>query len=188
MTNLSHDAKKIYLGLDVSQKTIEIFAVMGEESLSMGKIPNNSQSLGEFFDKVPAPTNAITVALETGTHSAWISRCLEERGIEVIVAHARDLAFIYKGAKKSDRIDAEKLARVARADKKLLHPVKLMDRKRQEALLAICHEEFAEPTRWSLLNAFTENAKKYSPGRADICHRGLTRLFGLDGNRSALWN
>ena len=50
-----------------------------------------------------------------------------------------------------------------------------------------CHEEFAEPTRWSLLNAFTEHSKKYSPGRADICHRGLTRLFGLDGNRPELW-
>ena len=43
------------------------------------------------------------------------------------------------------------------------------------------HEEFAEPTRWSLLNAFTETAKKYSPARADQCYRSLTRLFGLDG-------
>jgi len=43
------------------------------------------------------------------------------------------------------------------------------------------HEDFAEPTRWSLLNAFTENAKKYSPARADVCYRELTRLFGLDG-------
>ena len=50
-----------------------------------------------------------------------------------------------------------------------------------------CHEEFAEPTRWSLLNAFTEHAKKYSPGRADVCYRGLTRLFGLDGSRPELW-
>ena len=49
------------------------------------------------------------------------------------------------------------------------------------------HEEFVEPTRWSLLNAFTEYAKKYSPGRADICHRRLTSLFGLDGNRPELW-
>ena len=49
------------------------------------------------------------------------------------------------------------------------------------------HEEFVEPTRWSLLNAFTEHAKKYSPGRADICYRRLTTLFGLDGNRSELW-
>jgi hypothetical protein len=50
------------------------------------------------------------------------------------------------------------------------------------------HEEFAEPTRWSLLNAFTEHAKKYSPGRADVCYRGLTNLFGLDGNRPELWS
>ena len=49
------------------------------------------------------------------------------------------------------------------------------------------HEEFTEPTRWSLLNAFTEYAKKYSPGRADVCYRGLTSLFGLDGNRPDLW-
>ena len=50
-----------------------------------------------------------------------------------------------------------------------------------------CHEEFAEPTRWSLLNAITEHAKKYSPGRADVCYRRLTTLFGLDGNRPELW-
>jgi len=49
------------------------------------------------------------------------------------------------------------------------------------------HPEFEEPTRWSLLNAFTENAKKYSPARADVCHRGLTRLFGLDGKPPTLW-
>ena len=49
------------------------------------------------------------------------------------------------------------------------------------------HPESEEPTRWSLLNAFTENAKKYSPARADICHRGLTRLLGLHGNSPTLW-
>lgn len=49
------------------------------------------------------------------------------------------------------------------------------------------HEEFADPTRWALLNAFTENAKKYSPARADVCYRGLTRLFGLNGNTPTLW-
>ena len=48
------------------------------------------------------------------------------------------------------------------------------------------HEEFAEPTRWSLLNAFTETAKKYSPARADQCYRSLTRLFGLDGKPAEL--
>jgi hypothetical protein len=50
------------------------------------------------------------------------------------------------------------------------------------------HEEFAAPTRWSFLNAFTEVSKKYSPARADVCQRKLTRLFGLDGKPSLLWD
>ena len=49
------------------------------------------------------------------------------------------------------------------------------------------HSEFEDPTRWSLLNAFTEHAKKYSPARADVCYRKLTTLFGLDGQRPAIW-
>ena len=50
------------------------------------------------------------------------------------------------------------------------------------------HEEFAAPSRWSFLNAFTEVSKKYSPARADVCQRKLTRLFGLDGKPSMLWD
>ena len=49
------------------------------------------------------------------------------------------------------------------------------------------HTEFSVPTRWSLLNAFTEQAKRYSPGRADVCYRSLTRLFGLDGRQASLF-
>ena len=43
------------------------------------------------------------------------------------------------------------------------------------------HEEFRERTQWSLLNAFTEIAHKYTPARLDTCNRKLTRLFALDG-------
>ncbi|MFZ2657663.1 MAG: DUF932 domain-containing protein [Victivallales bacterium] len=41
------------------------------------------------------------------------------------------------------------------------------------------HEEFREPTKWSLYNSFTETAKKYSPARADFCYRRLAGLFGM---------
>ncbi len=41
------------------------------------------------------------------------------------------------------------------------------------------HEPFQAPTMWSLCNAFTENAKKYSPERADTCYRKLSGVFGL---------
>ena len=49
------------------------------------------------------------------------------------------------------------------------------------------HPEFAEPTRYSLLNAFTETIKKYTPLRVDQSYMALNRCFGLDGNRPELW-
>ena len=48
------------------------------------------------------------------------------------------------------------------------------------------HEDFLERTQWSLMNAFTEIAHKYAPARSDICHRKLTRLFGLDGQKALI--
>ena len=49
------------------------------------------------------------------------------------------------------------------------------------------HPEFAEQNRYSLLNAFTEVIKKYTPQRADQSYIALNRCFGLDGTRPALW-
>lgn len=49
------------------------------------------------------------------------------------------------------------------------------------------HEEFSEPTRWSLLNAMTETVKKYTPQRVDASYIALNKAFGLDGNRPLLW-
>jgi hypothetical protein len=41
------------------------------------------------------------------------------------------------------------------------------------------HAEFSGRNRWSLYNAFTETAKKYTPARADVCYRKLGGIFGL---------
>jgi len=49
------------------------------------------------------------------------------------------------------------------------------------------HDDFLEPTRWSLLNAFTETIKKYTPQRVDCSYSALNRAFGLDGSRPELW-
>jgi hypothetical protein len=48
------------------------------------------------------------------------------------------------------------------------------------------HEDFNVPSCWTLLNACTELSHKYSPARADLCHRRLTRLFGLDAQEPVL--
>ena len=56
------------------------------------------------------------IALETGTHSPWVSRLLSELGHEVIVAHARNVRLIGESRKKDDRLDAQTLAGLARID------------------------------------------------------------------------
>jgi transposase len=66
----------------------------------------------------------LRIAIETGTHSPWVSRLLEECGHEVLVANARKLRLIYANKRKTDEIDAENLARLARVDPKLLYPLK----------------------------------------------------------------
>jgi transposase len=63
------------------------------------------------------------VALEVGTHSPWMSRRLAEMGHEVIVANARQVQSITQSDRKNDAADAEQLARLARSDPKLLHPI-----------------------------------------------------------------
>jgi hypothetical protein len=46
------------------------------------------------------------VAIETGTHSPWVSRMLEDSGHEVLVANATKVRLIYGEGRKTDRIDA----------------------------------------------------------------------------------
>jgi transposase len=57
------------------------------------------------------------IAIEAGTHSPWVSRVLEECGHEVLVADALKTRLIYANKRKTNEIDAENLARLARVDR-----------------------------------------------------------------------
>lgn len=60
------------------------------------------------------------VAMEAGVHAIWISEQLEQLGHEVIVANVRELRAISHSDRKSDDVDAEKLARYACLDPEIL--------------------------------------------------------------------
>ena len=64
------------------------------------------------------------MAIEAGTHSPWVSRVLKECGHEVLEANPRRTRLIYASKRKTDEVDAESLARLARVDPKLLYPLK----------------------------------------------------------------
>jgi transposase len=92
------------------------------------------------------------IAIEAGTHSPWASRVLEECGHEVLVANARKLRLIYANKRKTDEIDAENLARLARVDPKLLYPLKHRGEESQAHMALIRWREALVSCRTQLVN------------------------------------
>jgi transposase len=66
------------------------------------------KAMREVFGGMPRSR----MALETGTHSPWVSRVLSELGHQVIVTHALNVRLIGESRKKDDRLDARMLARL----------------------------------------------------------------------------
>jgi transposase len=73
------------------------------------ELPTTAKGFEQVFSKIPRSR----IALETGTHSPWVSRQLTELGHEVIVAHARNVRLIGESRRKDDRFDARTLCWVA---------------------------------------------------------------------------
>ena len=108
------------------------------------------------------------VAIETGTHSGWASRLLEELGFDVVVANARQVRLIGARDKKTDRLDAELLARLARTDPQLLAPVKHRSAAAQADREILRAREVAVRARTDLIN-HVRGAVKAWGGRLPAC-------------------
>jgi len=101
------------------------------------------------------------IALETGTHSPWVSRRLSEVGHQVIVAHARNVRLIGESRRKDDRLDAKTLARLARIDPQLLCPVRHRSAKAQAHLTVIRGRAGLVRGRTALVNVARGVTKSY---------------------------
>lgn len=109
-------------GLDLGDKRSWVVVLDGDGKVVQScSVTTSSSALQRFFSRL----GASRVALETGTHAGWVSRLLSGLGHEVLVANSRRLRLVYENSRKSDRLDAENLARLARVDPKLLHPVEM---------------------------------------------------------------
>ncbi|MDD5729000.1 MAG: IS110 family transposase [Victivallales bacterium] len=168
MNKYSSESANIYVGLDISHKTMVAFVLYGKKSNLVNSIPCTHDGLAAFLNVFPNPSK-VCVALETGTHSNWISRYISSCGFDVIVAHARDLALIYASDKKNDHLDAEKLARLAKADRKLLHPVKLISAELQRDLVPLKARDLLVRQRTTIINSIRGHLR--SAGCSDC---GLT--------------
>ena len=118
------------------------------ESVEEGRLITTPEAFRRRF----ASERPLRIAVETGTHSPWASRVLEECGHEVLVANARKLRLIYANKRKSDEMDAENLARLARVDPKLLYPVEHRDEDSQAHMAIIRSRQALVGCRTQLVN------------------------------------
>jgi transposase len=149
---------KLTMGLDLGDRW-SWYCVLDEAGNVVGeqRVSTSAKAMREVFGRMPHSR----MALETGTHSPWVSRLLNELGQEVIVAHARNVRLIGESRCKDDRLDARTLARLARIDPQLLCPVKHRGAKAQADLTVIRARAGLVRARTALVNTARGLAKSY---------------------------
>jgi transposase len=151
-------ARQLTIGVDLGDRS-SCYCVlddMGEVILERS-LATTPKALTQVFGRMPRSR----MALETGTHSPWVSRLLTQLGHEVIVAHARNVRLIGESRRKDDRIDARTLARLARIDPQLLSPVQHRSAKAQIHLTVIRARAGLVSVRTALVNTARGLVKSY---------------------------
>lgn len=144
------------IGMDLGDKTHEVCVLDTRGNVVERKqIVNTKESVVKFF----TPYAGALVVIETGTHSPWISRALEELGCIVLIGNARKLRAIWTAKDKSDVRDAEMLARIARVDRALLHPVHHRGEAAQQDLAVLKARDILVAARSDLVNHVRSTVK-----------------------------
>jgi Transposase len=135
----------ITIGMDVGNKSSRYCVLDGDGAV----LATTRAGMKEKF----AGLGSCRIALEVGTHSAWLARWLASFRHEVIVANPRQMKLISSSSRKDDRMDAQTLARLARVDPALLRPIRHRGEQAQEHLRLIRVRATLVETRTALVNA-----------------------------------
>jgi transposase len=131
---MKNKSSAITIGIDLGDRKHAVCVLDASgEVLKRESIANSRPSLTALSRRYPGAL----IAMEVGMHSPWTSRFLKDLGHRVLVANPRKVRAVYQNVRKSDRNDAELLARIARSDEKLLYPVEHVSEDMQRDLLQI---------------------------------------------------
>ncbi len=111
---------------------------------------------------------ASRVIIEVGSQSPWLSRLVRELGHECVVANPVKVQLIAKSTQKTDRADAEVLARLGRIDPHLLSPVAHRSPQAQADLAIIRSRKALIAARTLLINQVRGTVKAVG-GRLRTC-------------------
>ncbi len=156
---------EITIGLDLGDR-FSHYCMLNEDgdAIETGRIQSTEEALRRHFKGEPP----MRIALECGTHSPWVSRLLEQLGHQVIVANTRKIRAITASESKNDKNDAEKLARFAFCDPRLLSPIRHRSPERQQDLNLIQARSTLVRARTMIVNAL-RGLVKSAGGRLPAC-------------------
>ena len=141
---------RLTVGVDLGDQWSH-YCILGleKETLAEGQLRTTQQDVAEFFRAL----NAARVAMEVGTHSAWVREVICSYGHEVLVANPRLMEGSKRRKRKNDRIDANKLARLGRVDPESLHPIEHRSAEVRQDLVMLRARDALVAARTELINA-----------------------------------
>ena len=112
---ISFKGQKIYIGIDVHKKNWQVAVITESGLVKRLSIKANAKELFDFLKK-HYPDGEYMAVYESGFSGFSTYYALTELGVNCIVIHAADVPTTqYEESMKTDRIDAEKLARSLKA-------------------------------------------------------------------------
>ena len=120
---MSATTTKVYAGVDVSKGRLEVFVAPTGERFS---VPNDDSGVDELLARLEESSPVLVVLEATGGFERPVAAALVASGLAVAVVNprqARDFARATGRLAKTDRIDAESLARFAEAVRPAPRPI-----------------------------------------------------------------
>ena len=106
----------IYVGMDVSSKSFVVHAIDEKKRVVFrGEIPPARSELRKLMGRLGRETKL--VVFEAGNQMKWIALTLKKmRGVHLHIVHPNEMKWISESSGKTDRVDARKMAELARGD------------------------------------------------------------------------
>ena len=139
----------VFVGMDVGDKTSQLTVLDPcGRVIQTATIRTAPAAVAAWFTRC----QRARVVLEVGTHSRWLARAITALGHDVVVANPRRTQLIANSRNKSDRRDAELLARLGRFDPQLLGPIQHRSEEAQGDLVVIRARDALVRERTRLIN------------------------------------
>ena len=106
------------IGCDLGDRTSEICVLGADGGKRRESVRTTRKALTLYFSRPQSH-----VVIEVGAHSRWVGTLLKDLGHRVTIANPRRVKLISQSDSKTDKHDADLLARLGRVDVGLLAPI-----------------------------------------------------------------